>query len=140
MGDYLQISQDSRILSLLSKYHDRPTVLFCSLVDKINRSYKTQQRVMLLSEAAVYNLNPGKLSLNRRIAVKEIGGVSVSTKPDNYFVIHVPNGKTNVQHDVSWVADLGAVCAEYDYVFICEMKTEVLIALTPLAFLPVALL
>ncbi len=109
MGDYLQVAQDLRIQKILAK-NNESKVLFVDSVDKINRKYQTQKRVMLLSEGSVYNLNPGKLSLNRRIEIKNIGGLSMSTKPDNYFVVHVPS--------------------EYDYIFVCETKTEFVTALS----------
>jgi len=78
-------------------------------VSKINRKYKVQKRIMLLTENGIYNLKPGKLTFNRRIAIKDIGGVSLSSRADNYFVIHVPK--------------------EYDYLFIVDTKTEFITAL-----------
>jgi len=109
VGDYLGISQDIRVQKMLAKYNDK-SVLFVDTVDKINKQYKVQQRVLLLTEHGIYNLKPGKLVFNRRIDISTVGGVSLSTKADNYFIIHVPK--------------------EYDYLFICDRKTEFITALS----------
>jgi len=108
VGDYLNASRNPNIVNMLAKNGDR-NVLFLDEVDKVNKNYKVQRRAIMLSSKGVYNLNMGKYSMNRRIPINLITGISVSRKPDNLFVLHIPT--------------------EYDYVFISERKTEFLTAL-----------
>jgi hypothetical protein len=108
VGDYLNASRNPTITNTLAKNGDR-NVLFLDEVDKVNKNYKVQRRVLMLSSKGVYNMNPGKFSLNRRIPITAITKISVSKKADNLFVLHIPT--------------------EYDYIFICERKTEFLTAL-----------
>lgn len=89
VGDYLRAANTPAVTKLLQKHKEvKSTVLFCDLVDKINRKGKSQRRVMLLTSQAVYNLNEGKLSLNRRIAISDVSACSVSPLADNFVVIH----------------------------------------------------
>jgi uncharacterized protein YycO len=74
-------------------------------VDKINKSYKSQRRVLLLAGKGIYNLGCGKYNLNRRMDITLVNKVSVSKKADNWFILHVTG--------------------EYDYIYVCERKTEV---------------
>jgi len=108
VGDYLGVAQNPDVQKLLHKHGDR-NILFADEVDKINKKYKVQRRVLLLSAKAVYNLGTGKYALNRRINIDRINKVSVSQKADNVFVLHVTG--------------------EYDYVYAAERKTEFLTAL-----------
>ena len=55
---------------------------------------------------ALYNLEPGSLKCKRRIAFNSMSHLSLSTLPDNFFVVHVP--------------------AEYDYVLISQDKVELI--------------
>jgi len=119
VGDYLRLAESPLIVKLLQKYKETgvggvrggSTVLFADEIDKINRKAKTQRRVLLLTSQAVYNLGVAKdkFKENRRLSIRAISRVSVSKQADNFVVLH---------------------CAsEYDYVVICERKTEFLTAL-----------
>jgi myosin I len=111
IGDYLNASDNIKVRSILSKHGDQ-RVVFMDEVDKINRKYKTQSRVLMLTDQAVYNLGHGNFSLKRRIPIADITAVSLSPKADSFIVLHVPSS--------------------YDYVYVCERKTEFLTALVDL--------
>jgi myosin-1 len=119
VGDYLRLADNPLILKLLAKYKETgsgarggSTILFADEIDKINRKAKTQRRVLLLTSQAVYNLGVAKdkFKENRRLEVRAVTRVSVSKQADNFVVLHA--------------------AAEYDYVVICERKTEFLTALS----------
>lgn len=54
---------------------------------------------------ALYNIEPSTHKVKRRISLKEIGSISLSKLPDNFFCIHVPS--------------------EYDYLLVSNKKTEI---------------
>ena len=62
--------------------------------------------IILCVDNALYNLEPGSLKCKRRIAFNSMSHLSLSTLPDNFFVVHVP--------------------AEYDYVLISQDKVELI--------------
>jgi len=61
-----------------------------SLVVKVNKVGKKQERVLLVSSSAIYNLK-GKNSykVNRRIRHEDIGAIT-NSETGHEFVIHVP--------------------------------------------------
>jgi hypothetical protein len=92
-----------QVQQALLRYGDT-SILFSDLVYKFNRSNKMQQRVLIITDQALYVLNDLKLSICRRIPLQELGGVSYSSIGDDYLVIHVPS--------------------HYDYLLSCSRKRE----------------
>ena len=63
--------------------------LFSDQLTKLNRRGKAQQRVLLLTDRALYNFEVGQYKkCKRRIVLKRVEGVTVSDDGDD-FVIHV---------------------------------------------------
>mmetsp|Transcript_26571 Transcript_26571/g.44608 ORF Transcript_26571/g.44608 Transcript_26571/m.44608 type:complete len:1023 (-) Transcript_26571:177-3245(-) len=112
VGDYLGLARNNIVMIRIVNKHKESHVKFADYVEKINKRYKVQTRILLLTEGAIYNVKPGSFSMRRRIALTRIAGVSLSTKADNFMVIHVTG--------------------EYDYLYICERKTEFLTTLADL--------
>lgn len=66
-------------------------VIFSDLVTKINRKDKSQERALMVTDKAMYNLLPSDFSkCKRRIPHDQIHGITKSTVSDE-FVIHVPS-------------------------------------------------
>lgn len=65
------------------------TVLFSSVVTKINRKDKAQDRVLVVTNLAVYNMSKSK-AVKRRIELGRVEGITLSTTSDE-FVIHCPS-------------------------------------------------
>jgi hypothetical protein len=63
----------------------------------------------MISETSLYNLDPHHYKIKRRIFIKNIGSISSSCLSDNFFILHIPT--------------------EYDYVFISNRKTEIIVKL-----------
>ena len=63
--------------------------LFSDALTKLNRRHKAQQRVLLVTDRALYNFEVGQYKkCKRRIVLKRVEGVTVSDDGDD-FVIHV---------------------------------------------------
>ena len=99
----LLLTRPLQVQLALLRYGDT-AILFTDLVYKFNRANKMQQRVLIVTDQALYVLNEVKLSICRRIPLHELGGVSYSTIGDDYMVIHVPS--------------------HYDYLLSCSRKRE----------------
>ena len=82
--DLLNINEDSEILSLLKN----EKLYFSDVITKINHYGLSQERSIILTDIALYNMK--KKELKRRIPYKEILGITYSTL-SNEFVIHGNN-------------------------------------------------
>lgn len=80
-------------------------IVFSDIVIKINKRNKMQERILLITEAAIYNIDPGNFKVKRRIPISSVGGIKLSKLPDNFFCLHVPS--------------------EYDYLLVSSRKTEI---------------
>jgi hypothetical protein len=110
-GDGLRMGENPKILSLLAR-HGESTVHFSANIAKVNRQNKIQERLIIITDGALYNLHMKSLKLKRRIAIGNISHISTSTLRDNFFIIHVPT--------------------EYDYVYLSEYKMEIMTLLQKL--------
>merc|ERR1712228_940415 len=67
-------------------------VLFSDTVIKINRKGKQQERALVVSEKALYNLMPTDFGeCKRRIDLANVRSISINTKNSDEFVVHVPS-------------------------------------------------
>merc|ERR1712154_318577 len=58
---------------------------------KINKRGKEQNRILLLTDKALYNLKPKEIrKCQRRIDLEKVVSVTVSTSASNEFAIHIP--------------------------------------------------
>lgn len=105
LGDYLRLKENAKIKAIFKHFGDKE-LLFSSDVSKINKNFKSQHRIMIISDKAVYNIEPGTFQVKRRIPLDTIDGVSVSTLTDGNFCFHVPGS--------------------YDYLFESEKKSEII--------------
>ncbi|KJE97253.1 hypothetical protein CAOG_07692 [Capsaspora owczarzaki ATCC 30864] len=104
LGDHLSLLSNQSVLKLMAKNNDKE-ILFSDVIVKINKRHKMQDRIFLLTEGGVYNIDPNGYKCKRRIALKEIGSISLSKLPDNFFALQVPS--------------------EYDYLLVSSKKTEI---------------
>ena len=65
-------------------------VLFSDYIVKINMLNKPQERVLLITDRAVYNLSQSYTSIKRRITYDMIQSMTSSESSDE-FLIHVPS-------------------------------------------------
>eukprot|EP00163_Fabomonas_tropica_P023679 TRINITY_DN4107_c0_g1_i15.p1 TRINITY_DN4107_c0_g1~~TRINITY_DN4107_c0_g1_i15.p1 ORF type:complete len:145 (+),score=36.42 TRINITY_DN4107_c0_g1_i15:180-614(+) len=88
----------------MAKHGDKK-VVFSDYVIKVNRRNKMQKRVLLISDQALYNLDPSNFKCKRRIPLTILGSVSMSKLSDNFFSLHMPS--------------------EYDYLMVSGKKCEI---------------
>ena len=86
LGDYLHAGDEIRVQRAMQKFGEKK-ILFAEIVSKINTKFKTEERVLLLTEKALYNFTPKKYKLQRRMPLTSIETISMSTMADNYFVV-----------------------------------------------------
>ena len=72
-------------------------------ISPLNLPSLTQERILLLTERSLYNIDPVSCKPRRRIGLLDISAVKMSGLQDNFFVICVPT--------------------EYDYLFISRYFT-----------------
>jgi hypothetical protein len=104
LGDYLSLATNPNVIKILSKHGDT-SVSFSDVIIKINKRNKMQERILLVTESAIYNIDPGSYKVKRRIDLLELGEIRLSKLPDNFFCLHVPK--------------------EYDYLLVSNKKTEI---------------
>jgi len=80
-------------------------VLFSDFMAKVNRRNKLQKRILLISDRSIYNLDPSTKKTKRRIALGDLGHISLSKLKDNFMVLHVP--------------------VDYDYLILSAKKIEI---------------
>eukprot|EP00300_Choanocystis_sp_HF-7_P033095 c45388_g1_i1.p1 GENE.c45388_g1_i1~~c45388_g1_i1.p1 ORF type:complete len:233 (-),score=50.53 c45388_g1_i1:76-774(-) len=108
MYDYLGLGSNKIVVDRISKNGDSK-VQFADYAIKVNRRNKMQKRVLLITDLAIYNMDTVNYKIKRRIDLKLLGSVSMSTLPDNFFALHIPN--------------------EYDYLMVSGRKTEIVTVL-----------
>eukprot|EP00475_Leptophrys_vorax_P044587 TRINITY_DN899_c0_g1_i1.p1 TRINITY_DN899_c0_g1~~TRINITY_DN899_c0_g1_i1.p1 ORF type:complete len:559 (+),score=156.00 TRINITY_DN899_c0_g1_i1:97-1677(+) len=105
-NDQLRLAASPAVTKMLAKNGAAAeTVIFSAKVIKVNKRDKQQTRALLVTDAAVYNLdaaNYGKCK--RRIEIKNIDSITLSNSSDE-FVVHVPD--------------------EYDYRFVTADKETI---------------
>ena len=90
--DLLNINEDNKILDLLKN----EKVYYSDVITKINHYGLSQERSIILTDFALYNMK--KKELKRRIPYKEILGISFSNL-SNEFVIHGNNSQYDYHYN-----------------------------------------
>jgi len=110
MGDYLTppCAEDPNVQKVLEKLKaggGSGTVLFASDVMKVNIGKIKQERVLLITETHVLNLDGGKSRKEKRaFEIRNIMSLEMSKLADNFLVFHVKD--------------------DHDLCVICDQKTE----------------
>ncbi|WCJ36780.1 myosin heavy chain-related [Euphorbia peplus] len=107
-GDYLDVPSHPRLMKILYKQGDNE-VLFADKVLKFTGSGKMKKRILLITDFAIYILDPETESLKRRIALAAVEKLLLSELNDNFFAIVVPT--------------------EYDVLMASARKTEIVTVL-----------
>ncbi|KAK9724721.1 hypothetical protein RND81_05G094300 [Saponaria officinalis] len=107
-GDYLNVSSQPLILKILDKQGDRH-VLFADKVLKFTGTGKMKRRFLIITDFALYIVDPDSYSLKRRIAVAAVEKLYLSKLCDNFFAIVIPT--------------------EYDMLMASTRKTEIVTVL-----------
>ena len=80
--DFLNYSKDNYIKTNITRDE---SIQFSDKIIKINKFGRKQERNIIITDKAIYNIK--KTSLKRRIEIKSVKGITLS-KPTDEFVIH----------------------------------------------------
>ncbi|XP_042480393.1 myosin ID heavy chain-like [Macadamia integrifolia] len=103
-GDYLDVPSQPYLMKILEKQGDRQ-VLFADKVLKFTGSGKMKRRILLITDFAIYIVDPETDALKRRIALAAVDKLCLSELNDNFFAIIIPT--------------------EYDVLMASTRKTEI---------------
>ncbi|XP_073138088.1 uncharacterized protein [Henckelia pumila] len=103
-GDYINVRSRPYLMKLLEKQGDRK-VLFADKVLKFTCSGKMKLRFLLITDFAIYIVDPDTDSLKRRIALAAVEKLCSSELCDNFLAIIIPT--------------------EYDLLMASTRKTEI---------------
>ncbi|KAK3219680.1 hypothetical protein Dsin_013650 [Dipteronia sinensis] len=107
-GDYLDVPSRPYLMKILQKQGDNQ-VLFADKVLKFTGSGKMKRRILLITDFAIYLVDPETDSLKRRIALAAVEKMCLSELCDNFFAIIIPT--------------------EYDLLMASTRKTEIVTVL-----------
>ncbi|EAY75007.1 hypothetical protein OsI_02906 [Oryza sativa Indica Group] len=88
-GDYIGVPNDPCLTKILSKQGDNK-VLFADKVLKFTQSGKMKRRILVITDFALYLVDPDADILKRRIALAAVDKLCISKLSDNFFAIIVP--------------------------------------------------
>lgn len=107
-GDYVDVRSKPYLMKILEKQGDRG-VLFADKVLKFTGSGKMKRRILLITDLAVYIIDPETRVLKRRIALAAVERLCLSQLSDNFIAVIVPT--------------------EYDLLMASTRKTEIVTVL-----------
>lgn len=107
-GDYIDVPSHPYLMKILQKQGDNQ-VLFADKVLKFTGSGKMKRRILLITDFAIYVVDPEADSLKRRIALAAVDKMCLSELSDNFFAIIIPT--------------------EYDLLVASTRKTEIVTVL-----------
>ncbi|XP_050226026.1 uncharacterized protein LOC126675429 [Mercurialis annua] len=107
-GDYIGVPSNAYLMKLLQKQGDSQ-VLFADKVMKFTSSGKMKRRILLITDFAIYLIDPLSDTLKRRIALPAVERMLLSELSDNFFAVIIPT--------------------EYDLLMASTRKTEIVTVL-----------
>lgn len=110
-GDALGVGKNEKAMKTLRKQKDwgppDQVIVFSENAQKVNEKFKHQTRLLLVTNLAVFNVDPDNYSIKRRIDLRALDRICTSCLNDDYFMVHVPS--------------------EYDYMYQCKRKSEAIL-------------
>ncbi|MQM11503.1 hypothetical protein Taro_044410 [Colocasia esculenta] len=89
-GDHIGVKSYPYLMKLLSKQGDKK-ILFADKVLKFTESGKMKRRILLITDFAIYLVDPEADRLKRRIALAAVDKICLSKLRDNFFAIIIPS-------------------------------------------------
>ncbi|CAL9008819.1 unnamed protein product [Prunus brigantina] len=111
-GDYIDVRSNPYLMKILQKQGDKE-VLFADKVLKFTASGKMKRRILMITDFAIYIVDPEADALKRRIALAAVERMCLSELSDNFFAIIIPT--------------------EYDVLMASTRKTEIVTVLVEAA-------
>lgn len=111
--DYLNLKKDSNITRLLRQ----EVLIFSDKITKINKYRISQNRIILITNEALYNFK--KTDLKRRFDFKNLRGITISNDSDE-FVVH----GNNIEHDYYFISNKKRLIIEIIADIFRQVKNE----------------
>ncbi|XP_027338684.1 myosin IB heavy chain-like [Abrus precatorius] len=105
--DYIDLPSNPYLMKILNKQGDQ-VVLFADKVLKFTGTGKMKFRILLITDFAIYIVDPDTDSLKRRVALAAVEKICVSELSDNFLAVIIPT--------------------EYDLLIASARKTEIVTA------------
>ncbi|XP_010924811.2 uncharacterized protein [Elaeis guineensis] len=128
-GDYIGIPSDPFLSKMLSKQGDN-TVLFADTVLKFTGSGKMKRRILVITDFAVYLVDPDADVLKRRIALAAVDKLCLSELSDNFLAIIIPTeydllmASTRKTEIVTMLVKATKSTSEYELEVVCSNRFE----------------
>ncbi|KAL8257309.1 hypothetical protein R6Q59_029350 [Mikania micrantha] len=103
-SDYVNVRSKPYLMKILEKQGDRG-VLFADKVLKFTGSGKVKRQILLITDFAIYIIDPETCALKRRIALAAVEKLCLSQLSDNFVAVIVPT--------------------EYDFLIASTRKSEI---------------
>ncbi|XP_024176833.1 myosin heavy chain IB isoform X2 [Rosa chinensis] len=107
-GDYIDVRSNPYLMKILRKQGDKE-VLFADKVLKFTSTGKMKRRILMITDFAIYIVDPEADALKRRIALAAVEKMCLSELSDNFFAVIIPT--------------------EYDLLMASTRKTEIVTVL-----------
>lgn len=88
-GDYIDVPSRPSLMKIIRKQGD-DKVLFADKVLKFTASGKMKQRILIITDFAIYMVDPETDTLKRRIALAAVDKFCLSELSDNFLAIIIP--------------------------------------------------
>ncbi|XP_044467383.1 myosin ID heavy chain [Mangifera indica] len=88
-GDYIDVPSHPYLMKVMEKQGDN-RVLFADKVLKFTATGKMKRRILLITDFAIYLVDPDTAALKRRIALAAVEKLSLSELSDNFLAIIIP--------------------------------------------------
>ncbi|KAK4277513.1 hypothetical protein QN277_015503 [Acacia crassicarpa] len=88
-GDYVDVPSQPFLMKILQKQGDKQ-VLFADKVLKFTSSGKMKKNILLITDFAIYIIDPETGALKRRIALAAVERMCLSELSDNFFAVIIP--------------------------------------------------
>uniref|UniRef100_A0A162AAV0 ABC transmembrane type-1 domain-containing protein n=1 Tax=Daucus carota subsp. sativus TaxID=79200 RepID=A0A162AAV0_DAUCS len=88
-GDYLSVPTTPYLFNILQKQGDKK-VFFADRVLKFTSSGKMKRRILLMTDFAIYIVDPDTGTLKRRVSLAAVEKICLSELSDNFLAIVIP--------------------------------------------------
>ncbi|CAL9243362.1 unnamed protein product [Arabidopsis halleri] len=128
-GDYLHVSSRPGLMRILEKQGDT-SILFADKVLKFTGSGKMKRRIFILTDFAIYLIDPETEAMTRRIALAAVEKVCLSKLSDNFFAIIIPTeydlfmASTRKTELVQVMVDVTKSASDYDLEVLLSNRFE----------------
>ena len=112
--DFLNYSKDNYIKTNITRDE---SIQFSDKIIKINKFGRKQERNIIITDKAIYNIK--KTSLKRRIEIKSVKGITLS-KPTDEFVIH----GADEEYDYHYISTKKKIIVEIIAKYYYNIKNE----------------